>query len=432
MSLSRRGFLKLSAAMASAGAMGAATGCQQGNGNGGGTASGKRVVVIGGGFGGATAAKYVKMFDDTIDVTMIDGKASHTTCPFSNLVIGGLKDIDEITHDFKALEKRGVNVVKGWVTGVDAEAQSVTLEDGRSFEYDRLVVSPGIDFNYDAIEGYTEEVANTSMPHAWQAGEQTLLLRRQLEEMEDGGTFILGAPPNPFRCPPGPYERAALVANYFKEHKPNSKILILDPKTGFSKEGLFREGWTANYGNMIEWIGGDFGGGVEKVDPDTMTVVAGGTEYKGDVINVIPPQKAGKIAQVAGLADDSGWCPVNQQTYESTIHERIHVVGDACIGSPMPKSGFSANSQAKNCAASIVAMFHNESAPIPSWVNTCYSLVAPDYGISVAAVYELKDGKTSSVEGAGGVSPLGGENAEAEAGYAHDWYASITKDIWGS
>lgn len=427
MSLSRRGFLKLSAAMAGAGALGAA-GCQ----NEGATADAKRVVVIGGGFGGATAAKYVKLFDPKVDVTMIDGKASHTTCPFSNLVIGGLKEIDEITHDFAALEKRGVNVVKGWVTDIDSEARSVTLEDGRSFEYDRLVVSPGIDFDFDAIEGLTPEIAESTIPHAWQAGEQTLLLRRQLEAMPDGGTFILGAPPNPFRCPPGPYERVSLVANYFKNHKPNAKILVLDPKTKFSKETLFREGWTANYGNMIEWIGGDFGGGVTKVDVDTMTVTAGGAEYQGDVINVIPPQKAGKIAHVAGLTDESGWCPINTGTYESTIHAGIHVVGDACIGSPLPKSGFAANSQAKNCAAAIVAMFHNESPPEPSWVNTCYSLVAPDYGISVAAVYRVEDGKTVAVEGAGGVSPLGGENAEAEAGYTRDWYASITEDIWGS
>mgnify|MGYP006285341633 CR=1 FL=1 len=428
MSLSRRGFLKLSAAMAGAGAMGATAGCQ----GDGAKADAKRVVVVGGGFGGATAAKYVKLFDPNVDVTMIDGQASHTTCPFSNLVIGGLKEIDEITHDFSGLEKRGVNVVKGWVTGIDADAQVVTLKDGRSYEYDRLVVSPGIDFQYDAIEGYNEEVANSSMPHAWQAGEQTLLLRQQLEAMPDGGTFIMAAPPNPFRCPPGPYERAGLIANYFQKHKPNSKILILDPKTGFSKEPLFREGWTANYGNMIEWIGGDFGGGVEKVDPETMTVTAGGTEYQGDVINVIPPQKAGWIAHEAGLADDSGWCPINTGTYESTMKPGVHVVGDACIGSPLPKSGFAANSQAKNCAAAIVAMFHNENPPEPSWVNTCYSLVAPDYGISVAAVYRVEDGKTVSVEGAGGVSPLGGGNAEKEAGYARDWYASITEDIWGS
>ena len=428
MSLSRRGFLKLSAAMAGAGAMSATTGCQTT----GMMAGRKRVVVIGGGFGGATAAKYVKLFDPNVDVTMIDGKASHTTCPFSNLVIGGLKDIDEITHDFTALEKRGVNVVKGWVTGVDAAAQAVTLEDGRRYEYDRLVVSPGIDFHYDAIEGYNEQVANSAMPHAWQAGEQTLLLREKLEAMPDGGTFILAAPPNPFRCPPGPYERVSLIANYFQKHKPNSKILVLDPKTKFSKEPLFREGWTANYGNMIEWIGGDFGGGVTKVDPDTMTVTAGGTEYQGDVINVIPPQKAGWIAHQAGLTDDSGWCPINTGTYESTIRPRVHVVGDACIGSPMPKSGFAANSQAKNCAAAIVAMFHNENPPEPSWVNTCYSLIAPDYGISVAAVYRVEDGKTVSVAGAGGVSPLGGGNAEKEAGYARDWYASIVEDIWGS
>ncbi|HSH83839.1 MAG TPA: FCSD flavin-binding domain-containing protein, partial [Guyparkeria sp.] len=324
------------------------------------------------------------------------------------------------------------NVVKGWVTDIDADGRVVTLKDGRRYEYDRLIASPGIDFDFDAIEGLTPEIAATKIPHAWQAGEQTLLLRRQLEEMEDGGTFILGAPPNPFRCPPGPYERASLVANYLKNNKPNSKILILDPKTGFSKESLFREGWTVNYGNMIEWIGGDFGGGVTKVDPDTMTVTAGGTEYQGDVINIIPPQRAGKIAEIAGLTDDSGWCPVDQTTYESSRQAGIHVIGDACISSPMPKSGFSANSQAKSCAASIVAMFHNERPPQPSRVNTCYSLIAPDYGITVAAVYAVEDGKTVAVEGAGGVSPLGGKNARKEAGFAYDWYASITEDIWGS
>lgn len=420
----------MSMAMAGVGAASGIAGCQNTQAMSGGGK--KRVVVIGGGFGGATAAKYVKLFDPNVDVTMIDGKASHTTCPFSNLVIGGLKDIDEITHDFSALEKRGVNVVQGWVTGVDAAARLVTLKDGRTFEYDRLVVSPGIDFHYDAIEGYSEAVANTTMPHAWEAGEQTLLLRKQLEDMKDGGTFILAAPPNPFRCPPGPYERVSLIANYFQKHKPNSKIMVLDPKTKFSKEPLFREGWTTNYGNMIEWIGGDFGGGVTKVDPDTMTVTAGGTEYQGDVINVIPPQKAGWIAHEAGLTDDSGWCPISTGTYESTIHPRVHVVGDACIGSPLPKSGYAANSQAKNCAAAIVAMFHNEKPPEPTWVNTCYSLIGPEYGISVAAVYRVEDGKTVAVKGAGGVSPKGGVNAKKEAGYARDWYASITEDIWGS
>lgn len=427
MTMNRRRFLKTSlgaAGVATLSACGMAGGPQA-------KGSKARVVVIGGGFGGATAAKYIRQFDPTISVTLIDAHAQHVTCPFSNLVLAGDKTMADITMNFDALrQQHGVDVVQGMVTEIDGVSKTVKLADGRSVAYDRLVVSPGIDFKYDAIDGYSAEVAANQMPHAWQAGEQTELLRRQLEAMPDGGMFVMSAPANPFRCPPGPYERASLVASYFKRHKPKSKILILDAKNNFAKQGLFQAGWQSEYPGMIEWVGMDLGGTVEAVDASTMTVTAA-ERHKGDVVNIIPPQKAGKIAFTAGLTDESGWCPVNQQTYESLRVAGIHVIGDAAIAGPLPKSGYSANSEAKVCAAAIAALINGRSVPAPSWVNTCYSLVAPDYGISVAAVYKLENGKTVAVKGAGGVSPKDG-NKRLEAVYAQGWYDAITQDIWKS
>ncbi len=395
------------------------------------TAAKARVVVVGGGFGGATAAKYIRQFDPNIAVTMIDAQANHITCPFSNLVIAGDKTMADITQTFDALRtQHGVNVVQGMVVAIDGGARKVTLADGQTFAYDRLVLSPGIDFKYEAIAGLTPEVAATRMPHAWQAGAQTTLLRRQLEAMPDGGVFVMASPPNPFRCPPGPYERASLVASYFKKHKPKSKVLILDAKPAFSKQGLFQAGWKSEYPGMIEWVSKDLGGEVTAVDPSTMTVIAE-ERHQASVANIIPPQKAGKIAFVAGLTDKTGWCPVDQKTYESTLIKDIHVIGDASIAGPLPKSGYSANSEAKVCAAAIVALVNGRTVPEPSWVNTCYSLVAPDYGISVAAVYKLEAGKTVEVKGAGGISPADG-NKRLEAVYAQGWYDAITQDIWQS
>jgi len=393
-------------------------------------ASKAHVVVIGGGFGGATAAKYIRLFDPGVQVTLIDANAQHITCPFSNLVLAGELGLNDITMRFDQLAKRhDVRIVKGLVTQIESDRKQVVLADGQRIDWDRLVVSPGIDFRYDAIEGLDAQVANTTMPHAWQAGAQTTLLRQQLEAMPDGGTFILASPPNPFRCPPGPYERASLVAYYLKQHKPRSKLLILDAKSKFAKQALFETGWQKEYPGMIEWVGAEFGGTVSAVDPKTGTVIADGQRHKAAVANVIPPQKAGAIAFAADLTDDSGWCPVNPRTYESTRHPGIHVIGDAAIAGPLPKSGFAANSEGKVCAAAIVALLNEQPVPAPSWVNTCYSLVAPDYGISVAAVYRMEADKT--VATAGGVSPMGG-NTQAEAAYARGWYTSITQDIWGS
>ncbi len=396
--------------------------------------AGGRVVVIGGGFGGASCAKYLRRLSTDIDVTLVERDSRFMTCPFSNAVLGGLYDMDFITHGYDALrDKYGVKVVHDSAVDIDADAKKVRLAGGSSLQYDRLVVSPGIDLRWNAIEGY-DEAASTTMPHAWKAGEQTTILRRQLEAMPDGGVVIIAPPANPFRCPPGPYERASLIAHYLKKNKPRSKILIYDAKPKFSKQPLFEQGWQALYPGMIEWISESEGGAIDAVDVKAMTVnPTFGDPQKGDVINVIPPQKAGMIAEIAGLADESGWCSVDQRTFESKAHKDIHVIGDASIATPMPKSGFAASSQGKVCATAIVASLSGQEMPDPSYVNTCYSLVGPDYGISVAAVYRLEENGIAAVAGAGGVSPkdADAEFRVAESRYALGWYQSITSDTWG-
>ena len=391
-----------------------------------------RVVVIGGGFGGATAAKYLKQFDPSIDVTLVEPNQTYTTCPFSNTVIGGMNDISFITQSYDAMKAIGVNVVHDMATNIDAAKKQVTLSNGKALSFDRCIVSPGIDFKYDAIKGNSEAIT-TKIPHAWKAGAQTLLLRKQLEAMPDGGVFLISPPPNPFRCPPGPGERISLVANYFKANKPKSKIIVLDPKKKFSKQGLFKEGWAKLYPDMIEYRNIDDDGVVREVLADKMTLVTDFGEVKGDVINLIPAHKAGKIAFAGGLTDKTGWCPVDQRTFESTLHKGIHVIGDASAASPMPKSGFSASSQGKACAAAIAAMLKGDAPGTPKFVNTCYSLVGPDYGISVAMVYGFDGQKITKIKGSGGLSPSGSPDAfhQREALYADGWYRSISQDIWG-
>jgi len=394
---------------------------------------GANVVVIGGGFGGATCAKYLRRLDPALHVTLVTAGKTFVTCPFSNMVLGGLRKIDSITHNYNALSKQyGVKVVVDTATKVDPAGKKVTLKSGKTLSYDKLVLSPGIDFKWDSIAGYSAK-ASEKMPHAWQAGSQTLLLRKQLEAMKDGGTVIIAAPGNPFRCPPGPYERASMIAHYLKQHKPKSKVLLLDAKDKFSKQGLFEAGWKQVYPGMIEWVSSKKGGLVDKVDVKSMTVYAGADKHKAAVANIIPAQKAGAIAFAAGVTDDSGWCPVNQGTFESTKQKDIHVIGDASIAGAMPKSGFAANSEAKVCAAAIVSALHGQTPPTPSYINTCYSLIAPDYGISVAMVYELTDKGIAGVKGAGGVSPKDADTEfrKKEAQYDAGWYDSITSDIWG-
>ncbi len=397
----------------------------------------KKVVVVGGGIGGATAAKYIRMADPSVEVTLIEPNADYHTCFMSNEVLSGERSIDSIRFTYDALKGHGVNVVKDMVNSIDAAKRVVTTAGGQSFNYDRCVVSPGIDFRWDTIDGYDASVAE-KVPHAWKAGPQTALLRKQLEAMKDGGTVIIAPPPNPFRCPPGPYERASQIASYFKRNKPKSKILILDPKDKFSKFGLFTDGWKRHYGfgtenSMIEWVSGAEGGTVESFDASTNTITAAVEDFKGDVVNIIPGQKAGAIASIAGLTNDKGWCPIDGKTFESTVHKNIHVIGDAAVASPLPKSGYAANSEAKVCAAAIVAMLADQEAPQPSYVNTCYSVIAPGDGISVAMVYNYKDGKINKVKGSGGLTPseFNAEYRKREVLYAHSWFKNITADVFG-
>lgn len=386
-----------------------------------------RVVVVGGGFGGATAARFLARIGH--DVTLVERDQSYVTCPFSNTVLGGMSSMAAITFDYAGLEAEGVRLVRGEAAGVDNG--TLTIASGDALPFDRLLLSPGVDMRYDALPGYSEAAAQ-KMPHAWKAGPQTALLWSQLTEMEDGGLVVIAPPANPYRCPPGPYERASLIAHYLSAEKPASKILILDAKESFSKQPLFEEAWSELYPGMIEWIPPSGGGRVAEVDPSSMTVVTDFSRYEAAVANIIPPQQAAAIAQAAGVTDETGWCPVSGLTFESDLVPGIHVIGDACFAGAMPKSAFSANAQAKVAAVAIDALLRGESPNSPKMLNTCYSLAAPEYGFSVAGVYGEADGKLFEVEGAGGVSPLGAPETvrSAEADYARSWYATITAEAF--
>ena len=430
--LSRRNFLKASAGATALGVLGfphLAFG------------AGAKVVVVGGGTGGATAAKYIRKLDPSIQVTLIEQNPYYYTCYMSNEVLGGERDINSIKFGYDGLRKHGVRVIIDEVTSIDADARKVRTCGG-TFAYDKLVVSPGIDFKWGAIEGYDAQVAK-DIPHAWKAGDQTTTLRRQLEAMKDGGVVVIAPPANPFRCPPGPYERASQIAHYLKAHKPRSKVLILDPKSKFSKQGLFTQGWRDLYGyetdnSLIEWRGQSDEAGVVAVDPATKTVTTQfGETIKADVLNIIPPQTAGSIAVNAGLTNGKGWCPIDLGTFESTLKKDVHVIGDASIATGMPKSGYAANSQGKVCAAAVVAALKGTAMAEPAYVNTCYSIIGKDYGISVAAVYELgkdKDKGTPKINRlSGGLTPAdaSARHRKREVEYAYSWFNNITSDIFG-
>jgi sulfide dehydrogenase [flavocytochrome c] flavoprotein subunit len=412
-----------------------------------------RVVVIGGGYGGATAAKYLRVLDKDVEVTLIEREALYTSCPLSNEVISGERDMKTLQVGYDGLQKHGVSVVQDEVTQVDPIRKNVTTAGGRSFDYDALVVSPGIDFVYGAFEGLTREIAETRMPHAWKAGPQTLLLKQQLEAMPDGGTFIIVVPKGPFRCPPGPYERAAQVALYCKDHgKAKSKILILDSNDSFSKKPLFEQAWKELYGygegGMIEWISASNDGKVERVDPETLTCITGFNEHRGDVVNVIPPNQAGKLARDMGLATfKDTWCEVRPDSMESTKHKDVYVIGDACIGGELatnnafPKSAHMANSHAKVVAAALVAKFNGLPPPEPIYTNTCYSVVGHDWGFSVVHLFRVDGGQWVYVKSGSGTSPvtLPGKDGpkpvpriyrKLEVEYADGWLRNILADAF--
>jgi NADPH-dependent 2,4-dienoyl-CoA reductase/sulfur reductase-like enzyme len=391
-----------------------------------------RVVVVGGGFAGTTCARFIRRIDPRITVTLVEGSPVFIACPLSNGVIAGLRDLQAQQFGLDKVADDGVVLARAPAIGIDAQARFVALTNNARVSYDRLVLAPGIDLRWDALPGYSE-AASERMPHAWKAGEQTLLLRRQLEAMEDGGTVIISAPANPFRCPPGPYERASLIAYYLKTKKPKSKLILLDAKDAFSKQGLFQNAWKELYPGMLEWVPLSAGGKVTSVDVADMTLVTEFGKHKATVANVIPPQKAGRIAETAGAADRSGWCPVDPVTFESRQQPNIHVIGDAAIMGAMPKSAFAANAQAKVCAAAVAKLLGGSSPDQAKLINTCYSLVAPDYGISVAGVYRAADGQLKEVEGSGGVSPIDAPSLTRalEARLADGWFKTITEEVFG-
>lgn len=389
------------------------------------------VVVVGGGFGGASAARWVKRFDPAVNVTLIEAGTSFATCPFSNYVLGGFRTMESITHGYARFAAAGVRVVHDTATAVDTAKKTVTTAGGNTFAYDRLVMSPGIDIRFGAVPGYDEAAAELA-PHAWNAGPQTVLLRRQLEAMDDGGVVIIAVPADPFRCPPGPYERASTIAHYLKAKKPRSKILVLDAKESFSKQGLFLEGWEQHYKDIIKWVPLKDGGKVIKVDAARRTVETDFDTHKAAVLNFIPPQRAGAIAEKAGLTNQTGWCPINHVTFESTQQKDVHVLGDAALISGMPKSGSAANTQAKACAAAIITFLRGGIPTPPITSNVCYSLITPEHGISVTNVWTASVDKFTPNPG-GGVSPLkrDAQFRLQEAHFAMSWYANLTREIWG-
>jgi NADPH-dependent 2,4-dienoyl-CoA reductase/sulfur reductase-like enzyme len=391
-----------------------------------------RVVVVGGGFAGATCARALKKLDPRLNVTLVEASQTFTACPYSNGVIAGLRDLKEQQFGYDKVAADQVTMAFASATGVNPQARNVTLSNGSTLPYDRLVLAPGIDIRWDGLPGYTEAAAST-MPHAWRAGEQTTLLRQQLESMADGGLVVISAPANPFRCPPGPYERASLIAYYLKTKKPRSKLIVLDAKDAFSKQRLFQDAWKALYPQHLEWVSLSNGGKVTSVEPASKTLVTDFGRHQAAVANVIPPQKAARIAEIAQVTDRTGWCPVDAMTFESKQQPNIHVIGDAAIMGAMPKSAFSANAQAKVCAAAVAKLLAGQKADEPRLINTCYSLVAPDYGISVAGVYQPKDGVLTDVQGAGGVSPVDAPKStrEAEVTFANGWFKTITTEVYG-
>jgi sulfide dehydrogenase [flavocytochrome c] flavoprotein subunit len=390
-----------------------------------------RIVVIGGGFAGAACARALRRSGSRPEVTLVEANRTFTACPFSNEVIAGLREIEAQQFGYDKLAADGINVVLRAAITIDPVKRAVTLANDDTLAYDRLVIAPGIDLRYEALPGYDEAAALT-MPHAWKAGEQTLLLRRQLQAMEDGGVVAIAVPANPSRCPPAPYERASLIAHYLKAHKPRSKVLILDAKDGFSQQKLFENAWKELYPGLIERISLSQGGRVTSVEPTSRTIITEFGNYTPAVANIIPPQKAGRLAEIAGAADQTGWCPIDPVTFESKRVANLHVIGDACLGGALPKSAAAANAQGRACADAIVTLLSGKVPDPPRLTGVCYNTVAPGYAFSLAGRYQPKDDIFAEVEG-GATSPVDAppELRKREAEDALNWFTSITVDSFG-
>jgi sulfite dehydrogenase len=386
-----------------------------------------RVVIVGGGFGGSTAARYLKLWGGNVDVTLVERNPSFISCPISNLVIGGHKQMADITRGYDGLRALGVKVVQGDVTAIDAAGKKVRLAGGGELAYDRLILSPGIDFMLDGIGGLAAALDSGRVTHSWKAGPQTVALRKQLEAMPDGGVFALSIPKVPYRCPPGPYERACMVASYFKVAKPRSKVLVLDANPEItSKKGLFEKAFKDHYAGILEYRANN-----ELKSVDGTTAKLEFDDVKADVLNVIPPQRAGDIARSAGLVNmNDRWVGVNWLTMESTARPFIHVLGDATFPAPlMPKSGHMANQHAKVAAAAVIQLLKGEAVnATPVVMNTCYSFVTARDVVHVASVhqYDDKDKTFKTVPGSGGVSAAANQ---VEGRYALAWADNIWADM---
>jgi sulfide dehydrogenase [flavocytochrome c] flavoprotein subunit len=413
------------------------------------------VVVLGGGVGGATFAKYLKMQDRNVRVTVIEKNPTYMRPYGSTEVITGHIGMKDLEVGYDVLKnKYGVEFVFDRVTGGDLDKRSLKLASGTTMTYDKLVVSPGIELMYDKVEGYSEALANTDIPSAWIPGKQTQLLADQLKAMPQGGTFVMVAPPNPYRCPPGPYERAALVTEWCEKHNPTAKIIILDPKNEFVTDKNMLLGWNRLYNfnisaefmegmpsdvkihntpSKLEWIRAKDGGKVKSIDANSKTVTFEGGSIKADVLNIIPPQRAGKIAQDLGLSDDKGWCPVNLTDFASNHFKDVYVLGDATHGGMTPKSGFSANSQAKVTAMAVIdALAGREPNENPVWENTCYALAGSDYGLFVADVFRLKEGNVMYRVNPDRYPSLHQTPAQIRLGavYQQTWMRTFTQDCF--
>ena len=391
-----------------------------------------RVVVVGGGPGGATAARYIaKDSNGEIDVTLIDANESFTTCFFSNLYLGDFQSFDDITHNWDQLvANHGINKITAYATGVDRAAKTVSLHNGETVEYDRLVLSPGIDIVYDSVPGYSQDVAEIA-PHAWQAGRQTQILKEKLDALEDGQHIVMVAPPNPYRCPPGPYERVSMFAHVLKRKGfENSRIYVIDPKPSFSKQALFEEGWARHYPGMIEWYGPDIHGGIVNVDAEAGTVETDFDTFEGALLNIIPAQRAGAIAHEAGLTNEAGWVPIDPFTMRSQEDEEIYVLGDATVAGDMPKSGFSANSQAKVAAMNIRGELTDANVFPARYANTCWSLIETNDGVKVGAQYQPTEEKIESVSSF--ISQTGESDELRQETYEESlgWYDGIIEDMF--
>jgi len=381
-----------------------------------------RVVVVGGGYGGATCARYLKLWDPKIDVTLIEMNDKFVSCPLSNTVLGGINKLEDLTFSYNGLKKAGVKLVKDEVIGFDTAKRLVKCKSGKTFAYDRLVLSGGIELRFDLIEGFDAAAQKTIM-HAWKAGPQTATLRKQLEAMPDGGVYALSIPPTPYRCPPGPYERVCMVANYFKAAKPKSKILVLDSNSDIvSKKGLFLAAWKKHYDGMIEYRPNSK---PVRLDAAKKTLVLDVEDVKADVLNVVPPMRAHGLTALAGVRDDKdNWCTVDFRTLESKVVPNVHIIGDS-ISAPTPKSGSMANNYGKVCAAAIVELFKGGQADnTPVITNTCFSATSANIATHVATVWRLNaEGKWDTPKGASGVSK---EESELEWHYMESW----AKNIW--